>query len=137
MSTESTLTTYFPADDAFQAYAEPRTLPATWRAPRFDQADRGATENVAYAVLAVRGRLDASGGVRDVLRALYVTADLSWTTYRDYACIDAGGYRPPADRWRCTLACTHGFGAGDPIAGAERATLERLLAAQYPDRGDA
>ncbi|WP_254823360.1 hypothetical protein [Haloglomus halophilum] len=40
------LATYFPDDADFRAESEPRTLPASWRAARFDQADREATEHV-------------------------------------------------------------------------------------------
>jgi hypothetical protein len=135
--TEPPLTTYFPQDSAFRAVSAPRTLPASWRATRFDRADRGATEHVAYAVLMLRGRLNGVLGNRHVIRVLYVTGDRSLTTYRDYECQQADGYRPRADRWRCTLAVSAGFGDADPIAGDERAVLERLLATQYPDRGDA
>jgi hypothetical protein len=63
------LATFFPGDSAFRAVTEPRTLPESWRADRFDTADRQATEHVGYAVL--------------MLRVLFVTGDLSATTYRD------------------------------------------------------
>jgi hypothetical protein len=131
------LETYFPGDSAFRAVSEVRTLPASWRADRFDRADRQATDHVGYAVLMLRGRLHGVLGNRHVIRVLYVTGDLSATTYRDYECQVDDGYRPPADRWRCTLALSTGFGEADPIAGTEREVLERLLAEQYPEGGDA
>jgi hypothetical protein len=130
------LATFFPEDTAFRARTEPRTLPESWRAPRFDRADCRATEHVGYAVLMVRGRLNGELGNRHVIRVLYVTGDLSATTYRDYECRENDGYRPRADRWRCTLALSVGFDA-DPIAGVEREVLERLLDTQYPGRGGA
>ncbi|WP_276259920.1 hypothetical protein [Haloglomus litoreum] len=133
---QAVLATFFPNDSAFRALTEPRTLPESWRAARFDQADRRATEHVGYAVLMVRGRLNGELGNRHVIRVLYVTGDRSATTYRDYECQEDSGYRPRADRWRCTLALSMGFDA-DPIAGVEREVLDRLLDTQYPDRGGA
>jgi hypothetical protein len=101
---EAVLATFFPGDSAFRAVTEPRTLPESWRADQFDTADRRATKHVGYAVLMLRGRLNGELGNRHVIRVLYVTGDLSATTYRDYECVNDEGYRPPTDRWRCTLA---------------------------------
>jgi hypothetical protein len=134
---EAILTTFFPADPRFEALDEPRTLPDSWRADRFDRADRRATEATYYAVLAVRGRYDGLGGTRHTLRVLYVADDLSATSYRDYQIEERDGYRPRADKWRCTLALSMGFGDVDPIAGVEREVLQELLDEQYPDaRGE-
>lgn len=134
---ESVLATFFPDDSLFRALDEPRTLPESWRAERFDRADRTATEATYYAVLAVRGEYDGIHGRRHTLRVLYVADDLSATSYRDYEIEERDGYRPRADEWRCTLALSVGFGDVDPIAGVEREVLQELLDEQYPGaRGD-
>jgi hypothetical protein len=133
------LATYFPDDSDFRAESEPRTLPASWRAARFDQADRDATEHVGYAVLMVRGRVRGLHGDRAMIRVLYVDTDVSRSWYRDYeAHHDGAGYRPRAAAWACTRAFPGAFGgAGDPVAGTEAEVLARLLADQYPvDGGD-
>ncbi|WP_276260560.1 hypothetical protein [Haloglomus litoreum] len=133
------LATYFPDDADFRAATEPRTLPASWRAPRFDRADRNATEHVGYAVLMVRGRFRGLDGDRGLIRVLYVDRDVSRTWYQDYeAHYDGAGYRPRASQWACTRAFAGAFGgAGDPVAGAEAEVLARLLAEQYDlDGGD-
>jgi hypothetical protein len=132
------LATYFPDDSDFRAESEPRTLPASWRAARFDQADRDATEHVGYAVLMVRGRCRGLQGDRAMIRVLYVDAAVSRTWYRDYEAQHDDGYRPRAVAWSCTLSFPGVFGgAGDPVAGAEAEVLSRLLDAQYDlDGGD-
>jgi hypothetical protein len=127
------LATYFPDDADFRAETEPRTLPASWRAARFDQADRDATAHVGYAVLMVRGRVRGLDGDRAMIRVLYVDSEVSRTWYRDYvAHHDGAGYRPRALEWACTRAFPGAFGgAGDPVAGAEAEVLARLLDEQY------
>jgi hypothetical protein len=126
------LATYFPDDADFHAESEPRTLPESWRADRFDQADRNATEHVGYAVLMTRGVFDGLHGERDLIRVLYVDSEVSRTWYRDYEAVDDSGWRPHAAEWHCTRAFPGAFGgAGDPIAGDEAAVLERLLDEQY------
>jgi len=130
------LATYFPDDSDFRAESEPRTLPESWRAARFDTADRDATEHVGYAVLMVRGRFRGLEGDRAMIRVLYVDAAVSRTWYRDYEAQHDDGYRPRAVTWSCTLSFPGAFGgAGDPVAGAEAEVLARLLDAQYDLHG--
>ncbi len=133
------LATYFPDDSDFRAESEARTLPESWRAARFDQADRDATEHVGYAVLMVRGRCRGLHGDRAMIRVLYVDRVVSRTWYRDYeAQHDGDGYRPRALAWTCTRSFPRTFGgAGDPVAGEEAAVLARLLDAQYDPDGRA
>lgn len=119
--------------DGERAESEPRTLPASWRADRFDQADRGATEHVGYAVLMVHGRFRGLHGDRAMIRVLYVDRTCSRTWYRDYeAHHDGEGYHPRAVEWSCTRSFPGAFGgAGDPVAGDEADGLWRLLDQQY------
>lgn len=128
---EDLLATFFPDDSRFRALDEPRMLPESWRADRFDCADRRVTDTTYYAVLAIRGRYDGVHSPRYMLRVLYVADDLSATAYRDYPVENEDGYRPPADEWRCTLALSVGFGDSDPIAGTERDILADLIDRQY------
>jgi hypothetical protein len=134
---DAVLSTFFPDDSRFRAVDEPRTIPQSWRADRFDLADRDATEYLCRAVLAVRGRYNGVLGSRHIFRAIYVDDDLERLVTRDYEVVeDDDGYRPPADSWRSTLAVPGTFGSPDILDEDAREVLGRLLEDQY-SRGEA
>jgi hypothetical protein len=120
----------FYRSELFKPTSEPRQVPESWRADRFDKADRDAGE-VHYAVLVTSGVAElTNGGHLRRLRTLYALPDGSNTIRTDHPVRETDdGIRPDPSSWS-TTRIGHPWLSGVTDEEA-REVLSRLVAAQY------
>jgi hypothetical protein len=120
----------FYRSELFQPRSEPRLVPESWRADRFDRADHDAGD-VHYAVLVMAGVAELTGGAElERMRTLYAKPDGSNTLRVDHPVREgSGGVQPDPESWSTTRV-GHSWLPGVTDDDA-REVLSRLVAKQY------